>query len=79
MQPKTAMENPNARISLLDPRSYSLVDVIAFVIGISSAYYLSLIGQVYLAEILLPLIIPLLWRNKNKYLLLKEADRKSVV
>lgn len=73
MQTKAAMENPIVRISLLDPRGYSLVDVIAFVIGLSSAYYLSLIGQVYLAEILLPLVIPLLWRNKNKYLLLKEA------
>lgn len=76
MQTKSAITTniyKSERVSLLNLHGYSLIDIFAFVVGISSAYYLSIIGQVYLAEILLPLVIPLLWRSKNKYLLLKEA------
>ncbi len=48
-------------------------DIFVFVIGLLSAYYLNVGGQLYLAELVLPLIFVLLWRRRSYLLSGREA------
>ncbi len=50
-----------------------LTGIVVFIVGLLSAYYLQVIGQLYLSEIVLPIFIPLLWRRKNYLLRTKEV------
>ncbi|MFZ5919692.1 MAG: hypothetical protein ACOYY3_01410 [Chloroflexota bacterium] len=71
----TNLINPNAgiRVSSSPGQKTGILDVLAFLVGLFSAYYLSVIGQVYLAELILPFTIPLVWRYKKYLLLTKET------
>ncbi len=73
MNGKVIYPNADMRVFRLFIQKVGFLDVLAFLIGLSSAYYLSLIGQVYLAELVLPFTVPLVWKNRKFLLLTKEV------
>jgi hypothetical protein len=57
---------------------WRLGDSIVFIIGLFSLYYVNVIGQLYISEILLTLLTPILWLRRGRSLL-KNPDARKIM
>jgi hypothetical protein len=61
------VHNRSSEPELIIPRRISFLDGMSFLTGTLSAYYLLMIGQVYLEELVLPVVLLLLIRKRNAW------------
>jgi hypothetical protein len=70
----TALES-NSGQSFFRVRQPRILDWLAFCMGLISFLYVNVIGQLYVVESAALLLLPLVWREKHRFLLQKPATR----
>jgi len=77
--PLKMIGNSNYAPTIIYPakyRSLSSADVLALMLGLLALFYMEIVGQLYISEILLVLVTPILWLRRGQALLRNSDVRK---
>lgn len=67
----------NSRQIIMSSR-WRFGDLISFIVGLLALFYVNVIGQLYVSEILLVLLVPMLWLQRGRALL-RNADAGKIM